>query len=120
MDESERVEKEKEELRAALQDAVERVQEEHQRDLLELEQRLKASYQDEWSAAHQTYRDEADKCRALMQQQVWPTTLSISPFTKPFTLKSRHILSIFRLKGNQHLSLSLVLLKATTVTCQFP
>lgn len=68
VDESERVEKE--ELRAALQDAVERVQEEHQRDLLELEQRLKASYQDEWSAAHQTYRDEADKCRALMQQQI--------------------------------------------------
>lgn len=67
---SERLEKEKEELRVALEDALQRLQVQHQKDLDELEQRLQAFYQAEWDKVHLTYQEEADKCKTLMQQQV--------------------------------------------------
>ncbi|XP_056294988.1 microtubule-associated tumor suppressor 1 homolog A isoform X3 [Pseudoliparis swirei] len=60
---SERLETEKEELRVALQ-------EQHQKDLVELEQRLQAFYQAEWDKLHLACQEEADKCKTLMQQQV--------------------------------------------------
>jgi len=62
---SERLETEKEELRVALQ-------EQHQKDLVELEQRLQAFYQAEWDKLHLACQEEADKCKTLMQQQVGP------------------------------------------------
>ncbi|XP_013879844.1 microtubule-associated tumor suppressor 1 homolog [Austrofundulus limnaeus] len=67
---SECLEKENEELCAAQQDATERLQEQHQKDLAELEQRLQAAYQAEWDKVHLTYQEEADRCKALMKQQV--------------------------------------------------
>ncbi|XP_029956934.1 microtubule-associated tumor suppressor 1 homolog A [Salarias fasciatus] len=67
---SERLEKEKEGLRASLEDALHRVQEQHQKDLAELEQRLQAFYQAEWNNTHRAYQDEADKCSTLLQQQM--------------------------------------------------
>lgn len=67
---SERLEKEKEELRVALEDALHRAQEQHQKDLAELEQRLQAFYQAEWDKVHLTYQEEANKCKSLMEQQM--------------------------------------------------
>ncbi|XP_050928130.1 microtubule-associated tumor suppressor 1 homolog A isoform X1 [Lates calcarifer] len=67
---SERLEKEKEELRVALEDALHKLQEQHQKDVAELEQRLQAFYQAEWDKVHLTYQEEADKCKTLMQQQM--------------------------------------------------
>ncbi|TWW55798.1 microtubule-associated tumor suppressor 1 homolog A isoform X3 [Takifugu flavidus] len=67
---SELLEKEKEELQAALEEALQNVQEQHQKDLVQLEQRLQAFYQAEWDKVHQSYQEEADKCKGLMQQQM--------------------------------------------------
>ncbi|XP_068570425.1 microtubule-associated tumor suppressor 1 homolog A isoform X2 [Cebidichthys violaceus] len=67
---SELLEKEKDELHVALQDALHKLQEQHQNDLVELEQRLQAFYQAEWDKVHLTYQEETDKCKTLMQQQM--------------------------------------------------
>ncbi|XP_074529890.1 microtubule-associated tumor suppressor 1 homolog A [Halichoeres trimaculatus] len=67
---SERLEKEKDELRAALEDALHKLQEQHQKDLAEMEQRLQTFYQGEWDKVHLTYQEEADKCKAVMQEQI--------------------------------------------------
>ncbi|XP_041846978.1 microtubule-associated tumor suppressor 1 homolog A isoform X1 [Melanotaenia boesemani] len=67
---SERLGKEKEELRAALEDALQKMQEQHQKDQTELEQRLQAFYQAEWDRARLGHQEEADKCQTLMQQQM--------------------------------------------------
>ncbi|KAG8004222.1 Microtubule-associated tumor suppressor 1-like protein A [Nibea albiflora] len=67
---SERLEKEKDELRVALEDALQKLQEQHQKDLAELEQRLQTFYQAEWDKIHFTYQEEADKCKTLMQHQM--------------------------------------------------
>ncbi|XP_035804959.2 microtubule-associated tumor suppressor 1 homolog A isoform X2 [Amphiprion ocellaris] len=67
---SERLEKEKEDLRVSLEDALQNLQEQHQQDLAELEKRLQAFYQAEWDKVHLTYQEEADKCKTLMQQQM--------------------------------------------------
>ncbi|XP_034453135.1 microtubule-associated tumor suppressor 1 homolog A isoform X1 [Hippoglossus hippoglossus] len=67
---SECLEREKEALRLSLDDAVQKLQEQHQRDAAELEQKLQAFYQAEWDKVHITYQEEADKCKTLMQQQM--------------------------------------------------
>ncbi|KAM4621896.1 microtubule-associated tumor suppressor 1 homolog A [Polymixia lowei] len=66
----ERLEKEKEELRAAVEDRLQKLQEKHQTDLDQLEQRLQAFYQSEWDKVHLTYQEEANRCKALMEQQM--------------------------------------------------
>ncbi|XP_045578890.1 microtubule-associated tumor suppressor 1 homolog isoform X2 [Salmo salar] len=66
----ERLQKEKEEVRVSLEETVRRVQRDHQAELTGLEERLKAFYQAEWDKVHQAYQEEADKCRALMEQQL--------------------------------------------------
>ncbi|XP_068596904.1 microtubule-associated tumor suppressor 1 homolog [Brachionichthys hirsutus] len=67
---SELLEREKGELHVALEDALQKLQEQHQNDLANLEQRLQAFYQAEWDKAHLTYQEEAHKCKSLMQQQI--------------------------------------------------
>lgn len=47
-----------------------KLQEQHQTELQQLEERLKDFYSAEWDKTHEAYQREADKCRALMQQQV--------------------------------------------------
>lgn len=74
---SEHLEKEKEELRLALEDALQKLQDQHQKDVTELEQRLYAFYQTEWDKIHLTYQEEADKCKTLMQQQVHLSLLCV-------------------------------------------
>ncbi|XDV37146.1 hypothetical protein PO909_006798 [Leuciscus waleckii] len=66
----ERLEQEKEELRAAFDGVLQKVQEQHILDLADLEERLKTFYATEWEKVHQTYQDEADKCKAQMEQQI--------------------------------------------------
>lgn len=53
-----------------LEEALQELQDQHQRDLAELEQRLQAFYQAEWDKVHLTYQEEADKCKTFMEQQV--------------------------------------------------
>ncbi|XP_054881138.1 microtubule-associated tumor suppressor 1 homolog A isoform X2 [Poeciliopsis prolifica] len=60
----------REELRSTLEEALRRAQEQHQEELVQLENRLKSFYQAEWDKVHQLYQEEADKCRLLMEQQV--------------------------------------------------
>lgn len=66
----ERLEQEKEELRAAFDGVLQKVQEQHHLDLADLEERLKTFYTTEWEKVHQTYQEEADKCKAQMEQQI--------------------------------------------------
>ncbi|KAJ3587624.1 hypothetical protein NHX12_011221 [Muraenolepis orangiensis] len=66
----ERLQKEKDEVRASLEDALRRIEDQHRDDLAQLETRLQAFYQAEWDKVHLTYQEEADKCRTLMEQQI--------------------------------------------------
>ncbi|XP_015226929.1 PREDICTED: microtubule-associated tumor suppressor 1 homolog [Cyprinodon variegatus] len=61
---------EKEEVRTNLEAALKRLEEQHEEELVQLENRLKCFYQAEWDKVHQLYQQEADKCRLLMEQQV--------------------------------------------------
>ncbi|XP_021174338.2 microtubule-associated tumor suppressor 1 homolog A isoform X2 [Fundulus heteroclitus] len=67
---SECLQREKEELRAALQDATRTLQEEHQKELAELEQRLQAVYKAECDSVLLSYKEEAKKYKTVMQQQM--------------------------------------------------
>ncbi|KAM4584924.1 uncharacterized protein PAE49_004330 isoform 2-T3 [Odontesthes bonariensis] len=66
----ERLQREKEEARVSLEEAVKRLEEQHREELVQLEDRLRSFYQTEWDKVHQVYQEEADKCRVLMEQQV--------------------------------------------------
>ncbi|KAJ8416511.1 hypothetical protein AAFF_G00357990 [Aldrovandia affinis] len=64
------LEREKDELRVAFEGVLQKVQEQHQSDLADLEERLKTFYSTEWEKVHQAYQEEANKCKNQMQQQV--------------------------------------------------
>ncbi|XP_016299860.1 microtubule-associated tumor suppressor 1-like [Sinocyclocheilus anshuiensis] len=66
----EQLEREKEEVRVTLEALFQKLKEQHQTELQQLEERLKDFYSAEWDKTHEAYQREADKCRALMQQQV--------------------------------------------------
>lgn len=66
----EQLEKENEEVHVTLEALFQKLQEQHQTELQQLEERLKDFYSAEWDKTHEAYQREADKCRALMQQQV--------------------------------------------------
>uniref|UniRef100_A0A8C6WIW4 Microtubule-associated tumor suppressor 1 n=1 Tax=Neogobius melanostomus TaxID=47308 RepID=A0A8C6WIW4_9GOBI len=67
---SEGLAQEKEALKASLQEALEQVQAQHQRDLLELEERLREQHQIETSAALQRFQEEAERSRERLQLQL--------------------------------------------------
>lgn len=64
------LEREKDELRAAFEGVLQKVQEQHQSDMADLEERLKTFYAAEWEKVHQAYQEEADKCKTQMELQV--------------------------------------------------
>ncbi|KAL3995779.1 type II keratin, basic [Sarotherodon galilaeus] len=66
----ERLQKEKQEARVGFEEALKRLREQHREELAQLEERLTSFYQTEWDKVHQTYQEEADKCRVLMEKQV--------------------------------------------------
>ncbi|XP_061108529.1 microtubule-associated tumor suppressor 1 homolog A isoform X4 [Conger conger] len=66
----EALEREKDGLRVAFEGVLQKVQEQHQSDLADLEERLKSFYAAEWEKVHQAYQDEADKCKAQMELQL--------------------------------------------------
>ncbi|XP_036407419.1 microtubule-associated tumor suppressor 1 homolog A isoform X2 [Megalops cyprinoides] len=66
----ETLEKEKDELHVTFEGVLQKVQEQHQSDLADLEERLKAFYSAEWEKVHEAYQEEADKYKNQMQQQV--------------------------------------------------
>ncbi|XP_051945117.1 microtubule-associated tumor suppressor 1 homolog isoform X2 [Xyrauchen texanus] len=66
----ERQELEKEELRVAFDGVLQKIQEQHCLDMADLEERLKTFYSTEWEKVHQTYKEEADKCKAQMERQL--------------------------------------------------
>ncbi|XP_054460390.1 microtubule-associated tumor suppressor 1 homolog isoform X4 [Anoplopoma fimbria] len=66
----ERLQKGKEEVRVSFEEALNRLQEQHKEELVQLEERLRSFYQTEWDKVHQTYQEEADKCRIFMEQQM--------------------------------------------------
>ncbi|XP_029918281.1 microtubule-associated tumor suppressor 1 homolog A isoform X2 [Myripristis murdjan] len=66
----ERLEKEKEDLNVTLEETLQKLQEQHLKELEQLEQKLQAFYQAEWDKVHLTYQEEADKCKALLEQQM--------------------------------------------------
>ncbi|XP_033949319.1 microtubule-associated tumor suppressor 1 homolog A [Pseudochaenichthys georgianus] len=67
---SEHLEKERDELRASLEEALQKLQDQHQRDLLELEQRLQALYQAEWDRVQLSHQEESERSLTLLQQQM--------------------------------------------------
>lgn len=64
------LQREKEEVRGSLEEALKRLEEQHKEELEQLEERLRSFYQTEWDKVHHTYQEEADRCRKLMEQQV--------------------------------------------------
>lgn len=86
----ERLECEKVSVCAQLDAAVLALQQQHQAELAQLEERLRDFYSAEWDKAHQVYQDEADRCTALMRQQVGPHP------------KSPHNMQTFRQGRNVH------------------
>uniref|UniRef100_A0A1A7YE64 Microtubule associated tumor suppressor 1b n=1 Tax=Iconisemion striatum TaxID=60296 RepID=A0A1A7YE64_9TELE len=66
----ERLQREKEETRSSVEEALKRLEVQHQEELVQLEDRLRSFYQTEWDKVHQVYQEEADRCRTLMDQQV--------------------------------------------------
>lgn len=70
MQSCERLEKEKEGLHTAFDGVLQKVQEQHHLDLADLEERLKTFYSTEWEKISQSYQEEAEKYKALMEQQV--------------------------------------------------
>ncbi|XP_060741694.1 microtubule-associated tumor suppressor 1 homolog A isoform X2 [Tachysurus vachellii] len=66
----ERLEKEKEQLHAAFDGVLQKVQEQHRLDLADLEERLKTFYMTEWEKIQQSYQEEAEKYKALLEQQL--------------------------------------------------
>lgn len=100
---SERLEKEKEDLRVALEDALQNLQQQHQKDLAELEQRLQAFYQAEWDKVHLTYQEEADKCKTLMQQQM--EELKANHEVMKLELESSHVEQLQCVKQQYEMSL---------------
>ncbi|KAM9794977.1 microtubule-associated tumor suppressor 1 homolog A [Neosynchiropus ocellatus] len=67
---AERLQKEKDDVQRSLESALHTLQEQHQKDLEEVEKRLQTFYQAEWDKVHLTYQEEADKCKARMQEQL--------------------------------------------------
>ncbi|XP_068439366.1 microtubule-associated tumor suppressor 1 homolog A isoform X2 [Clinocottus analis] len=100
---SERLEKEKDELRVVLQDALHKLQEQHQDDLVELEQRLQVFYQAEWDKVHLTYQEETDKCKTLMQQQM--AELKANHEAMKLELESSHAEQLLSVKQQYDASL---------------
>ncbi|XP_026213788.1 microtubule-associated tumor suppressor 1 homolog A isoform X3 [Anabas testudineus] len=100
---SECLEKEKEELHLSLENALQKLQEQHQKDLTELEQRLHAFYLAEWDKIHQTYQEETDKCKTLMQQQVGE--LKSSHEAIKLDLQSSHTEELQHVKQQYEMSL---------------
>ena len=64
------LEREKDEVCRALEGVLQTMQEQHHTELAQLEERLRVFYQAEWDKIHLTYQEEADRCKALMEQQV--------------------------------------------------
>ena len=56
-----------------MEEVLLKVQEQHGSQLAQLEDRLQTFYQAEWDKVHLTYQQEADKYKALMEQQVRKT-----------------------------------------------
>lgn len=92
---------EKEELRAALEDALQRAQEQHQKEVAELERRLQAFDQAE-NKVQQAYQEEADRCRSLQQQL---EELKSSHEAMKQELESRHTEQLQRVREQCDLSL---------------
>ncbi|XP_062864804.1 microtubule-associated tumor suppressor 1 homolog [Trichomycterus rosablanca] len=66
----ERLEVEKTSVCTQLDAAVLKLQQQHQAELVQLEDTFREFYSAEWDKAHQAYQDEADRYRELMNQQV--------------------------------------------------
>ena len=64
---------EKDEALSNMEEVLVNVQEQHGSQLAQLEDRLQTFYQAEWDKVHLTYQQEADKYKALMEQQVRKT-----------------------------------------------
>lgn len=87
--------REKDELRVAFEGILQKVQQQHQSDMADLEERLKAFYSAEWEKVHQAYQEEADRCRGQMEQQLED-------------LKSKHEASRTELEGRHAESLEML------------
>lgn len=65
-----RLQREKEEVRLGLEEALEKLQQQHKEEQERLEERLRSFYQGEWDKAQQMYQEEADKYREQTEKQV--------------------------------------------------
>ncbi|MGH0153738.1 UNVERIFIED_CONTAM: hypothetical protein FKN15_061210 [Acipenser sinensis] len=65
-----KLEREKDELRTAFEAVLQKVQEQHQSELADLEERLKDFYLAEWEKVHEAYQEQAEKLKTQLQQQV--------------------------------------------------
>ncbi|XP_027864641.1 microtubule-associated tumor suppressor 1 homolog A isoform X7 [Xiphophorus couchianus] len=100
---SESLEREKEALRAALQDATRRLQEEHQQEMADLEQKLQAVHKAEWDHVHLNYQEEANEYKTLMLQQM--EELKANQEAMKLQLESSHAEQLQSVRQQYELSL---------------
>ncbi|XP_047208940.1 microtubule-associated tumor suppressor 1 homolog A isoform X3 [Girardinichthys multiradiatus] len=100
---SECLEREKKELHATLHNATQKLQDEHKKELAELEQKLEAVYKAEWDNVHLTYQEEANKYKTLMQQQM--EELKANHEAMKLQLESSHAEQLQSVKQQYEMSL---------------
>ncbi|KAK1174816.1 hypothetical protein AOXY_G2400 [Acipenser oxyrinchus oxyrinchus] len=107
-----KLEREKDELRTAYEAVLQKVQEQHQSELADLEERLKDFYLAEWEKVHEAYQEQAEKLKTQLQQQVkslnshheaFRKELETSHSEKIAMLKQQYEASLEELKKSQEL-----------------
>ncbi|MGH0132232.1 UNVERIFIED_CONTAM: hypothetical protein FKN15_077753 [Acipenser sinensis] len=107
-----KLEREKDELRTAFEAVLQKVQEQHQSELADLEERLKDFYLAEWEKVHEAYQEQAEKLKTQLQQQVnnlnshheaFRKELETSHSEKIAMLKQQYEASLEELKKSQEL-----------------
>ncbi|XP_033871741.3 microtubule-associated tumor suppressor 1 homolog A-like isoform X3 [Acipenser ruthenus] len=98
-----KLEREKDELRTAFEAVLQKVQEQHQSELADLEERLKDFYLVEWEKVHEAYQEQAEKLKTQLQQQVNSLNSHHEAFRKE--LETSHSEKIAMLKQQYEASL---------------
>ncbi|XP_041081457.1 microtubule-associated tumor suppressor 1 homolog isoform X2 [Polyodon spathula] len=91
-----KLEREKDELRTAFEAVLQKVQEQHQGELADLEERLKNFYLAEWEKVHEAYQEQAEKLKTQLQQQVNALNSQHEAFRKELETSHSEKIAMFK------------------------
>ncbi|KAK1175934.1 hypothetical protein AOXY_G676 [Acipenser oxyrinchus oxyrinchus] len=109
-----KLQREKDELQTAFEAVLQKVQEQHQCELADLEEQLKNFYSVEWEKVHEAYQEQAERLKTQLQQQVndldsqhkaFRKELETSHSEKIEMLKQQYETSLAELKKSQELEI---------------